>query len=83
MENLGNVYICGSPLVMSRTDAQYGLDMVFQVLKLKANFIGKIACTCNMIELSTIKYTSFTLTSSHNNVLFYKLSNYIVTAGLD
>jgi hypothetical protein len=29
MQNLGNVYICGSPFVMSRTDAQSGLDMVF------------------------------------------------------
>ena len=25
MQNLGNVYICGSPFVMSRTDAQNGL----------------------------------------------------------
>jgi hypothetical protein len=30
MQNLGNVYICGSPFVMSRTDAhaKNGLDMV-------------------------------------------------------
>ena len=30
MQNLGNVYICGSPFVMSRTDAQAknGIDMV-------------------------------------------------------
>jgi hypothetical protein len=34
MENLGNVYICGSPFVMSRTDAQKGLDMVFKGLNL-------------------------------------------------
>ena len=27
MQNLGNVYICGSPFVMSRTEAQNGLDM--------------------------------------------------------
>jgi hypothetical protein len=26
-----NVYICGSPFVMSRTDAQNGLDMVFNI----------------------------------------------------
>jgi hypothetical protein len=33
MQNLGNVYICGSPFdfVMSRTDAQNGLDMVFNI----------------------------------------------------
>jgi hypothetical protein len=30
MQTLGNVYICGSPFVMSRTDAQNGLDMVFK-----------------------------------------------------
>jgi hypothetical protein len=30
MQNLGNIYICGSPFVMSRTDAQNGLDMVFK-----------------------------------------------------
>jgi hypothetical protein len=33
MQNLGNVYTCdcGSPFVMSRTDAQNGLDMVFKI----------------------------------------------------
>jgi hypothetical protein len=31
MQNLGNVYFCGTPIVMSRTDAQNGLDMVFNI----------------------------------------------------
>ena len=31
MRNLGNVYICGSPFVMSRTDAQNGLDSIFKI----------------------------------------------------
>ena len=31
MRNLGNVYICGSPFVMSRTDAQNGLYSMFKV----------------------------------------------------
>ena len=30
MRNLGNVYICGSPFVMSRTDAQNGLYSIFK-----------------------------------------------------
>jgi hypothetical protein len=30
MQNLGSVYFCGSPFVMSRTDAQNGLHMVFK-----------------------------------------------------
>ena len=29
MRNLSNVYICGSPFVMSRTDAQNGLYSIF------------------------------------------------------
>jgi hypothetical protein len=29
MQNLGNVYICGSSFVMSRTDAQNGLYSIF------------------------------------------------------
>ena len=29
MGNLGNVYICGLPFVMSRTDAQNGLYRIF------------------------------------------------------
>jgi hypothetical protein len=33
MQNLGNVYICGFPFVMSRTDAQNGLDMVFKFVE--------------------------------------------------
>jgi hypothetical protein len=32
MQNLGNVYIWGSPFVMSRTDAQNGVDIIFKVL---------------------------------------------------
>ncbi len=28
-EIFGNVYICGSPFVMSRTDVQNGLDVIF------------------------------------------------------
>ena len=30
MQNLGNVYIWGSPFVMSRTDAQNGVDIIFK-----------------------------------------------------
>ena len=30
MQNLGNVYIWGSPFVMSRTDAQNGVDSIFK-----------------------------------------------------
>jgi hypothetical protein len=32
MQNLGIVYICWSPFVMSRTDAQNVLDMVFDII---------------------------------------------------
>jgi hypothetical protein len=28
MQNVGNVYIWGSPFVMSRTDAQNGVDII-------------------------------------------------------
>jgi hypothetical protein len=30
MQNLGNVFICGSPFVMSRTDAQNGIYSIFK-----------------------------------------------------
>ncbi len=30
MQNLGSVYNCGCPFVMSRTDAQNGLDLIFK-----------------------------------------------------
>ena len=29
MQNLGNIYICESSFVMSRTDAQNGLDIIW------------------------------------------------------
>ena len=32
MGNLGNVCICGSPFVMSRTDAQNGLYRIFNLI---------------------------------------------------
>ena len=32
MQNLGNVYIWGSPFVMSRTNAQTGVEIIFNVL---------------------------------------------------
>jgi hypothetical protein len=31
MQSLGNVYIWGSPFVMSRTDAQNGVDIIFKL----------------------------------------------------
>jgi hypothetical protein len=31
MQNLGNVYIWGSPFAMSRTDAQNGVDIIFNI----------------------------------------------------
>jgi uncharacterized protein YegP (UPF0339 family) len=31
MQNLGNVYIWGSPFVMSRTDAQNGVEIIFKI----------------------------------------------------
>jgi hypothetical protein len=34
MQNLGNVYICRSPFVMSRTDAQNGLYSIFKGYRL-------------------------------------------------
>jgi hypothetical protein len=33
MQNLGNVYICRSPFVMSRTDAWNGLYSIFKIVK--------------------------------------------------
>jgi hypothetical protein len=30
MQNLGNVYIWGSPFVLSRTDAQNGVEIIFK-----------------------------------------------------
>jgi hypothetical protein len=32
-ENLGNVYIWGSPFVMSRTDAQNGVEIIINIFK--------------------------------------------------
>jgi hypothetical protein len=31
MQNLGHVYIWGSPFVMSRIDAQNGVDIIFDI----------------------------------------------------
>jgi hypothetical protein len=31
MQNLGNAYVCGSPFVMSGTDAQNGLYGIFDI----------------------------------------------------
>jgi hypothetical protein len=52
MQNFRNVYICGSPFVMSRTDAQNGLDMVFK------DFWPKLHVSCvffsQLIEFYTV-----------------------------
>jgi hypothetical protein len=45
MENLGNVYTCGSPFVMSRTDVQNRLDMVFK------KFIFQVPCRAEEITI--------------------------------
>jgi hypothetical protein len=38
MQNLGHVYIWGSPFVMSRTDAQNGVDIIFKSVNHYINF---------------------------------------------
>jgi hypothetical protein len=42
MQNLGNIYIWGSPFVMSRTDAQNGVDIIFNCYKFDVN--------CNFLQ---------------------------------
>jgi hypothetical protein len=44
MQNMGNVYIWGSPFVMSRTDAQNGVDIIFNEIETK--------------DLCTLRYNS-------------------------
>jgi hypothetical protein len=44
MQNLGNVYIYGSPFVMSRTDTQNGLDMVFKFTSLNCGESAILTC---------------------------------------
>ena len=50
MQNFGNVYIWGSPFVMSRTDAQNGVDGIFKVYVNQHDFVSdiqtKIILTC-------------------------------------
>ena len=49
MHNLGNVYICGSPFVMSRTDAQNGLYNIFKESIL--SYLGDFNLSFNIIYL--------------------------------
>ena len=54
MRNFGNCYICGSPFVISRTDAQNELDLVSQVLLLlykQANMTFNFRINVYTIEL--------------------------------
>jgi hypothetical protein len=37
MQNLGDVYIWGSPFVMSRTEAQNGVEIIFKEMKYRVN----------------------------------------------
>ena len=45
MQNLGNVYIWGSHFVMSRTDAQNGVDIIFNATC--NNTEESYNCTCD------------------------------------
>jgi hypothetical protein len=47
MQNLGNVYIWGSPFVMSRTDAQNGVDIIFK------SFSGNMSKSLRFVYLIT------------------------------
>ena len=49
MQNLGNVYIWGSPFVMSRTDAQNGVDIIFKV-PCFSNYVSFLACLPTFIN---------------------------------
>jgi hypothetical protein len=51
MQNLGNVYIWGSPFVMSRTDAQNGADIIFNSNGLLTE---REVCTVNYISFVSV-----------------------------
>ena len=44
MQNLGNVYIWRSPFVMSRTDAQNGVDIIFRLNAFAFHGCGQQYC---------------------------------------
>ena len=58
MQNLGNVYILGSPFVMSRTDAQNGVEIIFKWLVITANEdkLEIIVYVDNVIVLCKLKF---------------------------
>ena len=61
MRNLSNVYICGSPFVMSRTDAQNGLYSIYNVNReLFSMFVYVSTEVVNVIKInqSTLTMTS-------------------------
>jgi hypothetical protein len=44
MQNLGNVYICGSPFVMGRTDIVTSLIVILRLVTNKVKVVHKPYC---------------------------------------
>jgi hypothetical protein len=59
MQNLGNVYICKSPFVMSRTDAQ---NRICSIFKINLKFVGRGWFVKKIVLL---KYIYSTLKNMH------------------
>ena len=54
MQNLGNIYICGSPSVISRTDAQNGLYSIFNRRKSKSIWSADILACVAALTLAIL-----------------------------
>ena len=54
MRDLGNVYICESPFVMSRTDAQNGLYSIFKFQRIVQK--AKVLCLPKKKNISCARF---------------------------
>ena len=68
MQNLGNVYICGSPYVISRTDAH---NRLYSIFKLLINYKKRFDRKSSILPL---KYTVIPCTKLVKEFVFVQMA---------
>ena len=78
MQNLVNVYIWGSPFVMSRTDAQNGVDIIFNFSDTTTTRFRPVSLLQVQTHIKWPPYKQFTWHNKLHNLAYIVTVNFNV-----
>jgi hypothetical protein len=79
MRNLGNVYICWSPFVISRTDAQNGVKLTSSLIDLIIDLISPLKLTETAEGNSKLRRQRSRVSEQHTDFATWRSQPYFFT----